>query len=84
MDESDRKPPLVFANRLIRMMVDHSGGEDMIILPDDYTVMRMLFRRAKGDWEKVSLGDPVQTRKLHTIVTAWAKMPERKRRTETT
>lgn len=84
MDDDDRRPPLLFANRLIRMMVDHAGSEDMIILPDDYTVIRLLFRRAKGSWEKVSLGDVHHTRTLHTIVTAWSKMPERKRRTEMT
>jgi len=81
MDE-ERNTPLIFANRLIRMMVDHVGGEDMVVLPHDYTVMRVLFRKAKGSWEKVSHGDIVQTRTLNAIVSAWAKMPARNRQTE--
>lgn len=82
--DSQQPPPILFANRLIRMSVDHLAGADMIILPDDYIALRAVFRKCNGSWELLSKGDIVHSRLLATLVTAWSSMPERKRETELT
>lgn len=82
--DTPQKPPLVFANRVIRMMVDHSGGEEMVTLPDDYTALRVAFRRLGGSWERVMHGDMPQIRMLRKVVDTWCKMPGRKKDNEFT
>ena len=82
--DTQRPPPILVANRLIRMSVDHLVGEDMVVLPDDYIALRAVFRKCKGSWERLSKGDVVHSQLLAKIITAWAQMPERKRETELT
>lgn len=78
------KPPILFANRVIRMMVDHSAGEEYITMPEDYTVMRVTFRRLGGSWEAAAKGDVKHLKILRKIVEAWAAMPGRRKDDEFT
>lgn len=73
------KPPLVFANRVIRMLVDHLHGPDMMMTKEDYSQIRVTFRSKGGSWEPVWQGDTEQLDTLKAIVNVWAKMPERQR-----
>lgn len=81
--ENGPKPPLVFANRVIRMVVDHLFGSDMVATDTDYAVIRLAFRKAGGAWEKVWGGDQAQNQLLKQMVSAWAQMPNRIREPET-
>lgn len=82
MDDDSPSPPILFANRVFRQLVDHLVGDDMIMLPHDYTVMRMVFRAAHGSWEQAVHGNIQHLRLLAEIVKAWGAMPGRKRRSE--
>ena len=77
-----KKPPIVFANKVIRQFVDHYLGEHTYILPADYTQIRVVFRWCKGSWESLVQGDILHTRLMVNIVKVWCKLPGRKRETE--
>lgn len=64
------------------MYADHLCGADLVILPKDFTVLRVAFRKAGGNWEQVALGNIVHIQLLSKIVVAWGQMPDRKRKTE--
>lgn len=81
--DSPKKPPIVFANQVIRMLVDHLVDEKMIIQPNDYTSMRVVFRKAKGSWQRLQGGDILMARLMAQIVTSWGAMPGREKETET-
>ena len=65
--DAPKKPPIVFANRVLRQFVDHMIDEQMVILPRDFTVLRTTFRSYKGSWEQLTLGDIQQMRLLSRI-----------------
>lgn len=73
------KPPLVFANHLLKQMIEHSFGEDMLIKQDDYHALRTAFRWAGGSWIEVGEGNMVHIGLLQRFISAWGNMPERKR-----
>lgn len=77
-------PPLLFANRIIRQLVDHMASSDLVIEEADFNNLRSVFRRCQGSWEKVLSGDPVHTELLKTIVSTWTQLPERKQDMERT
>lgn len=81
LDDSPN-PPLHFANRLVRQFADNLVGQDVVTLPNDYTVIRNAFRSAGGSWEKVVHGDINHTRLLEKLILAWGKQPSRVRKTE--
>lgn len=76
------KPPLVFANRVIRMLVDHLVDDKMVVLPEDFTSMRVVFRKAGGSWEGLQAGDIKMSQLLAQIAVSWGKMPGRVTQTE--
>lgn len=78
------KPPLIFANRIIRQLTDHMVGEDVALEDKDFEVIRVVFRWCQGSWEKFLGGNPVHTELLKKIVTAWSNTPNRKEKPETT
>lgn len=80
--EDTPKPPLVFANRVIRQLVDHALGDDCVLLPKDYMLIRTAFRWYKGSWEMLFQGDMAHNRLLANIIANWGKLPERQRRTD--
>lgn len=82
--ESPRKPPLVFANRVIRMMMDHSAGEEVISLPEDYMAIRVVFRKLGGLWLSVMHGDVGHIKLIRRIIVAWGQQPHRRKDNEFT
>lgn len=76
------EPPRVFANRVIRQMVDHMLSDDMITEPDDLIAIRTAFRANGGSWGRIGEGDVEQYDKLKNIITAWGQMPERKKHSD--
>jgi hypothetical protein len=80
--DSPKKPPIVFANNVIRNTVDHTVDESIIVSPQDYTMLRVAFRKLGGSWEQLADGDIRQIRLLSKIVKKWGKMPGRKRESE--
>jgi len=75
-------PPRIFANRVIRQLIDHSFGEDLIVDPDDFLTMRTAFRSSGGSWVSIGDGDTSHLDKLKNIVTAWGQMPGRKKHSD--
>lgn len=71
-------PPSVFANHVIKQMVDHSFGGDLELDYQDYMVIRTVFRRCGGSWGLLCTGDLLSLSLLGKIVVAWGQMPERK------
>lgn len=70
MDESPAQP-LVFAHKVIKQFVDHLVGDDVRLERNDYAVIRLAFRYAKGSWESVWAGDPVHLELLKKVVLQW-------------
>ena len=80
MDE--KTLPILFANHVIRRLVNNLCGDDMIITMQDYTALRTTYRWCRGSWEAIVKGDVIHMRLLTNIVLAWGRMPERNRQTE--
>lgn len=74
----ERKAPLLFADRIIRQLVDHMFAEDLVVEPQDYAAIRQVFKWCDGSWERFGSGDMGQNKLLSTIVVGWGKMPGRK------
>ena len=81
MDES-RKPPLQFANRVIRRFVDNQLGDEALVLPEDFLKIRLVFRHCRGSWERLALGDIVHTHLLSKVVSAWGRLKGKQREVE--
>ena len=73
----DNKPPLEFANRIIRMLVDNMFGSSVMILPSDYTTIRVTFRKIGGLWTKVCRGDMDHCRKVVRVVQSWGDIHQK-------
>ena len=71
--------PLVFANRIIRRLMDNTHGNDVILTEENYLTIRTVFKRYGGSWQKLYEGDENHTRLLIRIVSSWGKMPSLKR-----
>lgn len=67
--------PLVFANRILHMMLRNLFAEKYKVAPPDYLRMRVVFRKLGGSWQDVWDGDPDQVHLLQSIVKAWGNMP---------
>lgn len=80
MDEE--KVPRVFANHVLKQMVQHMFGDDLIVERDDFLSLRIVFRRCGGTWTSILGGDLKQIELLKTLVTAWGNMPGRKHQSE--
>jgi hypothetical protein len=76
MDDALQNPK-IFANKVIRQVIQHMVSEDIVIEPRDYLALRSVFRKCGGSWEKFVDGDQVQIELIKTIVTAWGQMPDR-------
>ncbi len=70
-DKKDR--PLAFSERIIRQFIDHSFGVEKSRSKQDIQVMRVVFRKEGGSWEKLMRGDQAQLKLLSSIVVAWGK-----------
>jgi hypothetical protein len=72
-------PPLVFANHVLKQMIEHLLGEDIIIKTADYTALRVAFRSAGGSWTEIGHGNIGHIELLSKFISAWGNMPERER-----
>jgi len=72
-------PPLVFANKVIRQMIQHMVSEDMVIDRKDYLAIRVVFRKCGGSWAKFVDGDLPQFKLLKDVITSWGQMPGRQK-----
>jgi len=75
-------PPRVFANRVIRQMIDHMLAEDMIAEPKDYLTMRTAFRAKGGSWSAIGEGSTKDLETLKDIVIEWGQMPDREKESD--
>jgi hypothetical protein len=73
--EEEVKVPKVFANRVIDQVIHHMVGDTIRITPHDFIVVRVVFRRLGGRWEKLVSGDLVHIELLKEIITGWGKLP---------
>jgi hypothetical protein len=75
-------PPHVFANRVLKQIIEHSLGEDIEIEHQDYQALRIAFRYAGGLWDEIIHGNIDHIELLAKIVSAWGQMPGRKHTTD--
>lgn len=80
-DESP-KPPVLFANHVIVQFVEHMVGGDILVEPKDFMAIRLVFRRLGGSWEKLFHGDMPHLERLKKVVTTWAQMPNRRKKSD--
>lgn len=71
-------PPHVFANNVLKQMIEHSFGDELVIEYADYQAMRVAFRSIGGLWTEIGDGNIVHMTLLAKVVTAWGQMPDRK------
>lgn len=72
-------PPHVFANRVLKQMIEHSFGDDLVIEYEDYQALRTAFRAGGGSWSEIVNGNPSHIMLVGKFVTAWGQMPGRRR-----
>lgn len=77
-----KPPPKVFANHVIRQMVDHMFGETLVTEKADFMVIRTAFRSLGGAWGAISLGSLPHLELLKQVVTTWGQTPGRKNTTQ--
>ena len=75
--------PKIFANKVILQFVQHILAEDMVVEPEDYLVLRLVFKWCGGSWSSLADGDVVMLELIQKIISAWGKMPERKKDSDT-
>lgn len=73
------KPPKIFANRVIKQLIQHMFADSFKIKAEDYDMIRVAFRNLGGRWEAFYLGDPKQLERLQTVIKAWASVPRDKK-----
>jgi len=71
--QNEKEPPVEFANRVIRQFVDNFYGDDRGVEPDDYTQIRLVFRRLGGNWYDLCRGSVPQLLLMVRVVKAWGK-----------
>jgi hypothetical protein len=67
---------------VIRQIVDHLLGEDLIVEKHDFMVMRTAFRSLGGEWVLVSSGSLPQLELLKQVVIQWGQAPGRRNKTD--
>jgi len=77
-----KKPPLGFANRVIRRFIENQLGDEAVVLPKDYMAIRVVFRRCQGSWEQLAMGNIVHTHLLSKVVSSWGRLKGEKQKVE--
>jgi len=62
--------------------VDNFFGDETMVLPEDFTVMRVIFRKLGGSWEKLSQGDITQLHLMTQIINSWGNLKGKSRKVE--
>jgi hypothetical protein len=75
-------PPHIFAHNVLKQMIEHSFGNELVIDYADYQALRVAFRGAGGLWGEIAHGNVTHLALLGKIVSAWGMMPDRKRITD--
>lgn len=75
--------PRIFANKVILQFVQHILAEDMVVEPDDFMVIRLVFKQAGGSWDELANGSVVMLELLQKIISAWGQMPGRTHESDT-
>ena len=70
--------PKLFANRVIRKMINNAAPGSLRVRGDDFLAMRTVFRSLGGTWEGIMSGDPKALRILQQVVTGWCTTPKPK------
>ena len=73
------KQPRIFANKVIRQVIEHLFADDFKIKPDDYSSIRVVFRTRGGSWDQLGLGSIQQMDLLQKVITGWSKLPHEKK-----
>jgi hypothetical protein len=73
------KPPRIFANKVIRQLIDHLFADGFKVKADDYSAIRVVFRTLGGSWDQLGLGSMQQMDLLTKVVTGWSKLPHEKK-----
>ncbi len=73
MDEPNDYPRIL-ANRIIQQMVEHMIADAPEVKPEDFLVLRTVFRAAGGGWIAITEGDTKQLDLLKDFVTAWGAL----------
>lgn len=78
MDERP-KQPRVFANKVIKQLIEHMFADDFKVKGPDYDSIRVVFRHLGGSWDQLGLGSLEQLELLQKIVTGWSQLPHEKK-----
>ena len=73
------KPPRIFANKVIRQLIDHLFADGFKVKANDYASIRVVFRTLGGSWDQLGLGSMKQMDLLTKVVTGWSKLPHEKK-----
>jgi hypothetical protein len=71
MPFEEKKQPKVFANRVIQQVVDHMLLPGTEITPNDFMLIRVVFRSAGGSWASFADGDTAHAEILKSVIKSW-------------
>ena len=64
------------------MLVDHLVGTEYVVLPADYSLIRVMFHSQGGTWQGIMRGNIDHVVLLEDVVKAWGKAEGRIKRTD--
>lgn len=73
------KPPKIFANRVIRQLIEHMFADDFKIKANDYMAIRVVYRKLGGSWDQLGLGSMKELELLSKVVQGWAQLPHERK-----
>jgi hypothetical protein len=71
---NEKPPPLEFANQVIAMFAENLMGRSDL-KPEDYSVIRVTFRKLGGSWFELCQGNILQLMLLEQTIQAWGSKP---------
>ena len=72
------KPPKVFANKVIKQLIEHMIADDFKVKAADYTAIRVVFRSLGGSWDQLGLGSMRDLDMLQKVIMGWSQLPHEK------
>ena len=73
------KPPRVFANKVIKQLIEHMFADGFKVKAQDYDSIRVVFRHLGGSWDELGLGSMRHFQLLQQVVTGWSQLPHEKK-----
>ena len=77
--DSRPKTPHIFANKVIKILIESMLADDFKIKSEDYQAIRVVFRKLDGSWDQLGLGSLEELEKLKKVITGWSKIPHDKK-----